>query len=397
MKSTLALLVLFLLMPAAQAQGQDEMNRITVMRSAVESGDLRSFVDQARRDGWTVPHIPSKWHVENVSSPGRKSIDLAARELGKALAGQLADVAPQMQKTPAGERLDSLTLMLLDLSAWCAMTEGYGNVFLAQRCLDLAAVGAARLTANLDFPLEKCNARLARMYPSWMNVETAMRVLNKDSGALIFTTTDRAEMERIYGSGQHLMAEQRNPKLLAERLQNPRGLRLIETPAVKANLGFFDGVEVGHVKPPTLVNLWDQSWHLRIINGLELQTIEKAKALAEFRRLVGKFPDKSFFSKEQLQKIDQWSRESYEKSKITRVVTTAGIFDSLERAAFAQAWDSYLVKTYGYQAKAPSELHNLDAPAFQAYDEVQRGVFFDQDSARARRYEERSKATQANP
>jgi hypothetical protein len=396
MKSTLALLVLFLLMRAAQAQGQDEMNRITVMRSAVETGDLRSFVDRAKRDGWTVPHIPSKWHVENVSSPDRKSIDLAARELGKALAEQLAGVAPQTQNTLASEKLDLLTLMLLDLSAWCAMTEGYGNVFLAQRCLDLAAVGVARLTANLDFPLEKGNARLARMYPSWMSVETAMRVLNKDSGALIFTTTDRAEMERIYVSGQQLLAEQRNPKLLAERLHSPRELRLIETPAIKANLGFFD-VEIGRVRPRTLVNLWDQSWHLRIINGLELQTIRKAKALAEFRRLVGKFPDKSFFSNEQLQKIDQWSRESYEKSKITRVVTPAGTFDSLERAAFAQAWGSYLVKTYGYQAKAPSELHNLDAPAFQAYDEVQRGVFFDQDSASARRYEEQTKAAQANP
>jgi hypothetical protein len=397
MKSMLSLLMLFQLLPLVQAQGQDEMSRITAMRSIVESGDLRSFVDQAKRNGWTAPHIPSQWHVENASSPNRKSIELAARGLGKAFAKQFADIAPSMQTMVADERLSAVTLMLLDLSDWCATTEGYGNVLLAQRCLDLAAVGVARLTANLDFPVERCQALLVRTNPSWMSATMAVRVLNKDAGAEVFTTTDRAEMERIYASGQRLLAEQRNPQLLAERQRNPRGLRLIETPAIKANLSFFDGVEIGQVKPLTLINLWDKSWHLRIINGLELQSIQKAKGLAEFRRLIGKFPDKSFFSSEQLQKIEQWSREFSEKNKITRVVTSVGVFDSLEKAAFAHAWSTYLEKTYGYQAKAPSELHNLDARAFQAYDEVQRGVFFDQDTANARQYEELSKAAKANP
>ena len=143
----------------------------------------------AKRGGF--PHIPSQWHVEHVSTPKEKPVDVAARTFGKALALRVSDEAATMQQSPADEPLFAATVRLLDLSEWCGLLEGYGNVFLAQRCFVLAAVGGARLSADLDFSIHKIDRLLGRMEPAWMSPEANLRILNKDAGAVIFTTPDR--------------------------------------------------------------------------------------------------------------------------------------------------------------------------------------------------------------
>jgi hypothetical protein len=379
----------------AQSNANDELKRITAMNAALDGRGIIELLDKAKEQSWNAPQIPSQWHVEHVSKPEQKPVDIAARELGKQLAGKLAELAPKMQQLPSGDLLSEQTKSLLDLSDWCAATDGYGNVFLAQRSLDLAAVGVARLAANLDFPAKKIDDLLGRMNPAWMSAESNRRVLNQDAGAEIFTTTDREKMERIYGWGSYLLAEQRNPNLAASGASNPAGWRLTDSPIVRANIPFFEDTDPSARNPETLLFTWDMKRHLAIINGLELQSIQKAKAMAEFRHAIGKFPEKPVFTAEQLRERERGAAEAAKAGlKVTNMEDT---YSSPMAAAFALAWKGHLEKQGEDLGKLPPSRYNLNSAAYQAYDEVQRGVFFDQDTVNERQYEEQHRATKSNP
>lgn len=379
-------------MAGAQSNPESVLKRIAALSEALDDGGIAWLLAKARMQSWQAPPIPSPWHVEHVSTPEQKSVDIAAREFGKKLAEHLDGMSPKLRQLPADTPLHEETARMLELSEWCAATDGYGNLFLAQRSLDLGAVGVARLAANPDFPVKNIDNFLARLNPVWMDIETNQRVLNKDAGATVFMVSEREEMERTYGSGQRLLEEQRHPNLLAERQKTPQRWRLVETPAIKANLSFFAGVEFNQVRPATLVNLWNRNCHLLIINGLELQSVRNAKALVEFRRAIGEFSEKPVFTAEQLRDRERGAAESAKAG--LKIVNMEDTYASPGAAAFALAWGNYLEKTYGSRGNAPANLHNLNAAAFQAYDEIKRGVFFDQDTANTKQYES---LTKANP
>jgi hypothetical protein len=380
MKKLFQLLAAVLCAHCALAQDSitAELNRIAAMNAALDGGGIDGFLDQARREAWRVPHIPSQWHVEHVSKPEEKPVDVASRAFGKAVALRLSDESAMMQQMPAEEPLFAATVRLLDLSEWCSSLEGYGNAFLAQRCLDLAAVGVARLSADLDFPIQKVDRLLGRMEPAWMSPEANLRILNKDAGAVIFTTPDREEMERIYGSGYRLLAEQRDPALVENRKKSPYKWQLIESPEIRDNLAFFDRLEAGQLGPRTLVNTWDQKLHSAFVVGLGLQTIGKARALVEFRKRIGAFPEKVVFTAEELRDRERGRTEAAKAGlKITNMEDT---YASPMAAAFAQAWRRYLESETSNIGNLPQQRQNLDSAAFQAYSEVRQGKFLDQDS-----------------
>ncbi len=381
MKTFLQILAVAFYAQCALAQDSTtaELNRITAMTVALDGGGIAGFLDQTSSGGWKIPHIPSQWHVEHVAKPEEKQIDVAARVFGKALAKRLADESATMQRLPADDSLYTATVRLLDLSEWCAAVDGYGNAFLAQRCLDLAAVGVARLTANLDFPLEQCEVLLGRMQPAWLSAETNLRILNKDAGAVIFTTADREEMERVMGSGNIARRMKANPTLNADLESRGIAKGLRRSKAIDENLAFFDDTEAGQMRPPTLVNTWDKKTHGALVVGLELQSIEKARALIEFRKKIGAFPEKPDFSEEQISMREKRIAESASQGiKISRFEDA---YRSPMAAAFAQAWRRYLESETSNVGNLPRQHQNLDAAAFQAYDEIRRHAFLDHDSA----------------
>jgi hypothetical protein len=112
--------------------------------------------------------------------------------------------------------------------------------------------------------------------------------------------------------------------------------------------------------------------------------------LAEYRNAIGKFPEKPAFTPEELSKRDQEIADAAKRG--VKIVPFENAYSSPRAAAFAQAWDNFLVKTYGSRGKAPAEIQNRDAPALQAYDEIERGEFFDQDTANTKQYEALTKA-----
>lgn len=345
-----------------------EMDRILSLDAALRKGGLSELLSVAQQHQWKAPRMPSKWSVEHRPGTDKQGkLDRASREFGLKLAVQLDAVAPVFQDLPPGDELNRKADLLCDLSDWCASTPGYGNLLIAQRSLDLAAVGLARLAAFLDFPIAECEKLAARMSPSWMSVEARARTLNGEAGTNLFVVGGtQAEMEKTWGSGGFLMREKRSH--VSRSQGNGPGRGFIETPALKANLDFFERDEPSEV-PLTLVRSWDAKRYERIVNGLELQNANKALALLKFRSVIGSFPEKVEFSEEQMRRRDE-ERATYAKMGIK----VSSMYDGMQSgaAAFLHSWDQR-------KDKDPKD-HNLDARAWQAYSEVKSGQFLDQDT-----------------
>jgi hypothetical protein len=371
-KLIVSIILLATLCSLAHAQEPTGMDRVRELDAALQKDGLSGLLVAAREHRWQAPRMPSRWSVgHRPGSDEQTRVDLAAREFGREMAVQLEAVATVLQELPPGDELHRQALLLCDLSDWCASTPGYGNLFLAQRCLDLAAVGLARLAASLDFPLAGCGKLAARMTPAWMGVEARALTLNDEAGTNLFAVDGtQADLEKTWGSGGFLMREKRSGRTRPEGQAPGRGF--VETPALKANLDFFERDEPG-TEPLTLVNSWDARRYERIVNGLELQNVNKALALLKFRTVIGCFPEKIEFTEEQLRKRDE-ERAAYARMGIK----VSSMYDDMQpgAAAFEQAWDQR-------KDRNPKD-HNLDARAWQAYSEVKSGQFLDQDTRAVR-------------
>lgn len=355
----------------AHAEEPTELQCIHELDAALQQGGVSDLLASAQQHRWQAPRIPSKWNVEHRPAVAeRREIDLAGRDFGRKLAVQLDTMASSMQSTPPGEELNRKAHLLCDLSDWCGSTPGYGNIFLAQRCLDLAAVGLARLTASLDTPLAECEKLAARMTPGWMSVAVRSRTLNDEAGTNLFAVGGtQAEMEKTWGSGGFLMREKRAGRSRPQGQEPGRGF--IETPEIKANSDFFEDDE-SRPDTLTLVRSWNSKRYERIVNGLELQNVNKALALLKFRSVVGRFPEKPTFTEEQ--------EQQHEKAVAVAVkyglkVSRMDEGQSPGKVAFAQAWE---------QCPDNAQNHTLYASAWQAYSEVKRGQFLDQDTREER-------------
>ncbi len=364
-----SLTLLVCLYSYARANDAMEMDRIRGMDAALQKGGLSALLNVARQQQWQAPRMPSKWSVEHrPGSDEQRKIDLAGREFGRKLAIQLDAVAPAFQDLPPSDELKRQALLLCDLSDWCASTPGYGNLFLAQRCLDLAAVGMARLTASLDFPLAECEKLAARMSPAWMSVEARARTLNDEAGTNLFAVNGtQAEMNNTWSSGGFLM---RQNKSGGSRLSDQKpGPGFVESPTIMANLDIFEDHNEPSPDPLTLVHSWDSKRFERIVNGLELQNVNKALALLRFRTVIGQFPEKISYTEDQLRAREEM-RALHEKLGVEANISNNDHVSG--KAAFLYSWDQR-------KDKVPED-YNLDARAWQAYSEVKSGQFLDQDT-----------------
>jgi hypothetical protein len=301
------------------------------------------FAAAARAAKWPTPAMPSAWHVERVAAPESRPALRAARGVGSALARGLAAAAPQGRALPADDALLRHTAALCDVAEWCAATEGYGNALLAQRALDLAAVGVARLAAEEKFPLEKILPLAARLRGPGADAAVRRRILNTEAGAALFAAADQADLERTWAAGA-------------------RG--------GGAHADFFRDERPGPGESATLAATWERKWHQRLVDGLEPRSAGLALALVEFRRATGGFP------------------------RVTAPVppaasnATAGNFqlvlpvraEPAGRRAFQTAWAGAQPGP-GRAARDPGTA-NLRVPnaAWAAFDAVRQGEFLDQES-----------------
>lgn len=361
---------------------EKEGDNLRQMQSRLTSGGIPGLVDGIHKERWETPFIPSKWHLDNVTPPESKLTATESRALGKQLAQALAAVSPKLREILSPDELYRVISDLLDLADWIAATEGYGNMLLEARLLDLASVGAARLVSDLNFDPAKCNRLAARLNNGRFSAEVRRRVLNREVGVEMFPPSDDVQkiLNSIWASGSGLRREAKKPEYKEERLRNPSHyIKVIETPVIMANLSFFEDSDT-IPKPGTLLNIWDAKIHNRFITGAFIpQNVKKVQALAEFRNVVGWFPEKPFFSAEQIRRRDQEIAEAAKRG--IKIVPFESAFHSLREAAFDQAWRPTVARNPGMSLDDWNQRLNLSISAVQAYEEVQRGAFCDHDTA----------------
>jgi hypothetical protein len=378
MKAPRALLCLLLggftpTAPAAELSLSSPPAALVAMEQAAQGG-LDRFLATARRQNWRAPAIPSQWHVEHVALVADRPAGQSARNLGKSLARHLTEFAPKIHRLPPGDELFRHAVLLCDLAEWDSATEGYGNALLAQRAVDLAAVAAARLTADLNFPLTKVSPLITRLLRTpWAGLSARVRMLNAEAGAVIFPAEDQDDVELIWHSGCRLLAESQRPSLRAERLQNPGLIRIKETPAILAHLAFFADHDPAALRPATLLGTWEHKWHARLIAPLEPRSVRQAWALAEFRRVVGNFP----LTLHTVELCSPATSTGSSPLDPPRLVFPAD--RSLPgEAAFQQAWLHYLTSVAPFDDfPRPAQ---VPAAAWATFNAVRNGEFLDQDT-----------------
>lgn len=356
------------------AEEMAEGQQIGRLSTVLQQGKVLGLASAIREMRLQAPRIPSRWSVEHRTSlADDRKVDVAAREFGRELAVQLDATAPLLQTLALDVELKQQARALCDLSDWCAATTGYGNLLLAQRCLDLAAVGLARLTASLDYPIGDCRELAARMTPGWMAVAVRARALNDEAGTNLFAVGGtQEEMERTWGSGGFLVREKRGGKSRPQGQAPGRGF--VDTQEIRANLDFFERDEPT-AAPVTLTRTWDSRRYERIVNGLELQSARKALALLRFRSTVGTFPEMLEISQEESQ---QRERLIADHATIgVKIVKCEDAYRSPGEAAFAQAWER--------RPERNAQDHALYASAWLAYSQVKNGQFVDQDTCEERK------------
>ncbi len=329
--------------PAGQVKAAPETDaRLAAMAAAAERG-VEDFVAAARSAGWRAPVIPSRWHIERVSAPAGRPAAHAARGVGAALARRLAETAPRMRSLPADDSLLRPCAALCELAEWCAAAEGYGNVLLAQRALDLAAVGVARLAAEEKFPLEKILPLAARLRMPWAGATARRRILNAEAGAELFAAADQAELERTWADGA-------------------RG--------AGAHADFFRDERPGRGEPATLAATWERKWHERLVDGLELRSAALALALVEFRRVAGGFP-----------RIAEPAKAGGSGAGGAFQLVLPARAEPAGQRAFQAAWTRAQQNAAAPTAAGPpaSDLRVPNA-AWTAFDAVRQGEFADQES-----------------
>jgi hypothetical protein len=338
------------------AASPSKTNEVLEMQEQLKTKGWDGFTILAKRQNLPTPQIPSRWHVEHVSTGEVQRVEIASRELGKQLVDQLSDLPTKLNGPLTQKELHEHTIRLLDLSEWCASTEGYGNLLLAQRGLDLACIPLMRLVADLTFPADRYAPLMKRLQPQWMSAEVRRRVLNQEAGAELFPINAKQEEELglVWGSGVILRLERGDPSLRERRKTDPMfaNVQVQERPEIVANLDFFADDQFSRFSHTTLKGRWDAKFHEGIVVGLDLRLENQVRALAEFRAVVGSFP------------TEDNPHSPFRGGK----------------GAFMEAWRPTVKKLPGMTDEQWNNRLNQFVTAWQAYESVQRGEILDTDS-----------------
>ena len=272
------------------------------------------------------------------------------RALGRGIVAEIEKEARFLLEAPTVQDTESRVTGLLDLAQWCTQSEGYGNVMLGRRCLDLAGVGVAKLLVNPDYPQERCDQLVARLSNPRLDQESGRRILNQEAGAEVFPPGLNAEeIQRVWGNGRILWRFKMNPSRDLDRTYPIPP----ETPLIVRNLSFFADPDWPASVARTAKSSWDVKWHERIVNGLKTQNMERVEALARFRKAVGKFPD------------EQDSGDALRPGP---------------EGVFYKAWLAHGDAPAGQDMAQNDYYRKVGFAAWAAYDRVRRGVFVDEDT-----------------
>jgi len=365
MKRILIPLLLFACQHSSTLGQPASSNQLSLheMQATLAAQDIDAFLSGASKEGWNPPPIYSHWHIENVATNAERPTMEAAREFGKAVAIKIAadtQRLPFPQTTAEARRFSN---SYLDLADWLNKSEGYGNIILGSRCLDIAAVGVGCCVLDPAFPEKDLSRLLSRLRPRWLEPQARKEILNEEAGTPLFSVGENhgesnlvETINRIWQTGQTQVLEKRNPSLKAIRIkqQEERSasaktqknqpapeVSYFDRPEILANLPFFTDDSLSG--STATVAMWDKKQHGQVVAALESANVAKVEALAKFREKVGGFPTNFV---------------------VKHPFYTGG------KAAFDLAWRPH----------ATEKTRLLSVTAWQAYDELKHGTFLDQET-----------------
>jgi hypothetical protein len=363
----------------ACAAARTELDRVTGLSRLLSEEGVPGFLSTVQANKEATPWIPDAWHVENrIDDPERIQIAKAGRAFGIELAASLESVAVDLQKLPPDEALFAEASNLCTLAEWIAGADGIGNLLLTVRCQDLAAVGLGRLVANLDFPLERCEALAKRLRDCGRlaDVPHRIRVLNAEIGADVFgNCKSNGDMSRVWEAGvrrnlrEDILRMRASGSSISDYALS--GDSLVSDELLEDNKGFFTNTPMQD--PSTVLNRMKKGCnHSKVIVGLSFRTRTKALGLLDFRREIGWFPEPWVRSEEEWKRLKEEIAEAAKWGIKMTPAEESPSFDPL-REAFQRTW----------REKVPDIKRGNDyIDAFYAYKEISENRFFDEDTAK---------------
>lgn len=277
---------------SAIASEDPQARKLDVLNEGLNSG-LQALVTRVKADKIPPPLIHSEWYVsESRQAPtGQLAFEQQNRQFGRRLLEALertSDEILAMTDSPSRERIATT---LLDLGDWISQRPGYGNMFIFERCQDMATIPLAHLVADLSYPEAKLDALTARLR-TWVDfARMAPDALNSELPEPIFVvgqgkTLDEVQEPMMRAYRQERTRVQEWVKANLARWTIPDGKRVRES--VPADLRFFCDDEV--LGFHTTLELWDVKNHRRLVSGLGGVSVDQIQHFLLFRKKVGRFP-----------------------------------------------------------------------------------------------------------
>jgi hypothetical protein len=352
---------------AAFASPADDLARIAALSAELDTNGIAGMLDLATGNGLKVPWMPDQWHIENViKETERVDVANAGRNFGTDLTKRLDEVSGILHRPAPSEVYHAKTVELCELAEWIGQPEAVGNLMLTGRCLDLAAVGVARLVANTNYPLERCEVLLERL--DGLSAQIApprrARILDAEADAELFSKcrTDK-DLQQVWEAGVRRYLRARLLRSQAEGEKFPDGLfagsALVSDSLLERRKSFFAIYESPNPETDHNRNRKDNPYQ-RVVNGVGTRSIIRAHALFEFRKIVGFFPKPWVRSEEEEREAERAIADGARFGiKVNRAEDDPR-FDPLEYA-FKKAWrekvkDTKRSNEYGWAYDAYKEI-----------------------------------------
>lgn len=264
---------------------EGEMEMLAIHRKILGESGLWGFLASAQSNRWVAPKIHSQCWVDWMSQEPaeRVQFEQAKRDFGlevvKAVEGEALLI---LLPTSTVERVNQAD-RLLEFSGWVGGGGGYGNLAIKRRVEHLACIPIGYLIADLDYPVEKIEALLARLgtEEDWLRMQRD--VLNEESPHKYDARTKDELAVQWHGHFRKAAfafkdAKGRYPYNHSESLELPR------------EVSFYCEDETSP-RPYTLATKWNQKLHfLFCVRGKTDTITEHVQNFLLFRKMIGRFP-----------------------------------------------------------------------------------------------------------
>jgi len=322
--------------------------------------DVAMIVESAH----PCPPIYSAWHTEHVAKEEARDEKKKNRELGRRIVKITEDWSKDLRSTDELTEVHQKTGMVLSFADWVAGEPCYGNLIVAARCQDVAAIGVCKLLIDLEFPMEKIGPLLDRLNADWYEPSARGEAINRELGQPVLKTSGEAEeileaIDHFWRGGYAVLSKQRCTEEIWESSTK------YWTASGRATVGewmaavrevfpkyldytFFEDDRLQEVREPwTTYNTWDMKRHELLVTGFRKKNLFMIDSLAQYRRLVGRYPhDASEFRSEWIKNEPPGAQRCYSTAWLSYWWGVEGVFMDEDAAKTAPPEQHRPVKRY---------------------------------------------------